>query len=124
MTKPKDEKMYSKVKERIYKKYKTHSAYRSGQVVKEYKLMFAKKYGDKISPYIGSKPKKTGLARWFAEDWKSNTGEYKYTTTNSIYRPTKRITKNTPLTFRELTKKQIQKAKLEKAKTGRVKKFS
>ena len=28
---PKDEKMYQKVKESIYKKYKTHSAYRSGK---------------------------------------------------------------------------------------------
>ena len=123
MPKPKDEKLYYKVKEDVYKKYKTHSAYRSGQLVKEYKRIFAKKYGDKISPYIGTKSKITGLKRWFAEDWKSNTGKYKYTNKNSVYRPTKRITKNTPITFSELSNKQINKAKLEKARTGRVKKF-
>jgi hypothetical protein len=40
-----------------------------------------------------------------------------------VYRPTKRITKDTPTTFSELSKQQIEKAKKEKAKTGRVKKF-
>ena len=34
---PEDQKMYDRVKAKIYKKYPKHSAYRSGLLVKEYK---------------------------------------------------------------------------------------
>ena len=37
MSVPTDKKLYEKVKAEIYKKYPTHSAYRSGLLVKEYK---------------------------------------------------------------------------------------
>ena len=84
---------------------------------------FFKKYGSKISPYYGKKPEKKGLSRWFKENWKSDTGKYRYTTSSSVYRPTKRVTSKTPKTFNELTPKQLMKAKREKAKTGRVRKF-
>ena len=40
-----------------------------------------------------------------------------------VYRPTKRITKDTPTTFNELSKKEIKKAQQEKKTKGRVKKF-
>ncbi len=120
---PKDKQLYEKIKTKIYKKIPTHSAYRSGTVVKRYKEEFKKKYGDKISPYSGKKSMKKGLSRWFKEDWKSDTGKYRYTTSSSVYRPTKRITSKTPKTFNELTAKQLMKAKREKSKTGRVKKF-
>ena len=68
---------------------------------------------------------KKGLAlkRWFKEDWKSDTGKYKYTSKSSVYRPTKRITKKTPKTFSELSEKALSSAKYIKSKYGRIKKF-
>lgn len=123
MPKPVDQLLYDRVKHKIYKQNPKHSAYRSGKVVKEYKNAFARKYGKSKSPYIGKKPKLTGLPRWFKEDWKSDTGEYRYTSKSSVYRPMRRVTKKTPKTFSELTPSQLRRAKIEKRKTGRVKKF-
>ena len=115
MSQPKNKKLYEKVKEEIYKKYPQHSAYRSGLLVKEYKA--------RGGEYTGSKNKDEGLSRWFRETWRSDKGTVGYDHKNSVYRPTKRITKDTPTTFNELTKKQIQRAKREKALKGRVNKF-
>lgn len=123
MRKPTDPKLYEKVKKRIYKKYRKHSAYRSGLLVKEYKEEFIKKHGPRKSPYTGHKTIKEGLMRWFAENWKSDTGKYRYTGKSSVYRPTKRITKDTPLTFSELTRKEIKRAKRTKARKGRITRF-
>ena len=119
---PVDPKMYERVKKRIYKKYPKHSAYRSGLLVQAYKKEFAKKYGKKQA-YTGKKTTREGLARWFAENWKSDTGNYRYTSKRSVYRPTKRITKDTPLTFSELTKKELLRAKRTKARKGRIARF-
>jgi len=116
---PANQKLYDEIKRKIYKKYPIHSAYRSGLLVKAYKNAF-KGPGN---PYIGKKPTNTGLVRWFKEDWKSDTGHYGYTSKSSVYRPTKRITKKTPKTFSELSKKQIKRAKREKYLKGRIKKF-
>lgn len=119
---PSDTQLYEKVKKQIYKKYPQHSAYRSGLLVQEYKKQFKDKYGRK-SPYKGSKPVKTGLSRWFKEKWVSDTGKTRYTSKSSVYRPSIRVTKNTPVTFSELSEKEIKRAKREKARTGRVKQF-
>lgn len=117
--------MYERVKRKVYASYKTHSAYRSGMLVKLYKKEFTKKYGNKRSPYDGKKPSKkdTGLKRWFAEEWKANDGKIGYRKKGDVYRPTKRVTKKTPITFNELTKSEIKKAKKEKKEKGRVKRF-
>ena len=120
---PKDMKLYDSIKQSVYKTNPKHSAYRSGTVVKKYKIAFKKKYGTYKNPYYGKKPVLNGLPRWFKEDWKSDTGKYKYTSKSSVYRPEKRITSKTPLTFSELTKKEIQAAKRKKKLTGRVTKF-
>ena len=120
---PKDPKLYESVKKKLYISNPVHSAYRSGILVKKYKDSFKRKYGDTISPYEGKKPKTTGLPRWFKEDWKSDTGKYRYTSKSSVYRPTIRVTKKTPLTFSELSPQKIQRAKREKAQKGRVSKF-
>ena len=114
MAKPSNPELYKKVKAEIYKKYPKHSAYRSGLLVKEYKARGGK--------YTGAKPK-NGLTRWFREDWRNQRGETGYSKKGDVYRPTKRITKDTPTTFQELTKSQIEKAQREKMKTGRVSKF-
>lgn len=118
---PRDIDLYEKIKKEIYLKYPKHSAYRSGLLVKNYKDAYQKKY-KKDDAYIGNKNKE-GLIRWFAEDWRNQRGEIGYKKKGDIYRPTKRINKNTPTTFNELTPARIEKAKKEKAKIGRVSKF-
>ena len=124
MSIPKDIKLYNKIKENIYYKYPKHSAYRSGILVKTYKNKFKKKYGNKKNPYVGKKSKKHGLKRWFREKWVNQRGEIGYKYKSDIYRPSKRITKKTPKTHKELTKKNIKRARNMKYRTGRVKKFN
>ena len=120
---PKDQKLYQLLKSKLYKENPIHSAYRSGVLVQRYKKAFKFKYPRLKDPYTGQTSKVQGLSRWFKEDWKSDTGKYSYTSKSSVYRPTKRITKKTPKTFSELSKKQLTSAKRKKAKYGRVKKF-
>ena len=69
MPTPTNEDLYEKIKTKIYKKIKKHSAYRSGILVQKYKTAFTKKYGKKKSPYKGKKTHKKGLKRWFDEEW-------------------------------------------------------
>ena len=107
-----DPQLYEKVKKSIRMK---PSAYRSGLIIQKYKKLGG--------TFIGPKPKRTGLSRWFAENWKSDTGKYRYTSKSSVYRPTKRITSKTPTTFSELTRSQVLRAKREKARTGHVNRF-
>ena len=114
MAEPTNKKLYEKVKKEIYAKIPKHSAYRSGLLVKEYKRRGGK--------YSGEKPKK-GLTRWFKEKWKTQDGKTTYQKKGDIFRPTKRVSKDTPTTMSELTKKQKEKAIKEKKATGRVKKY-
>ena len=129
MPRPRDPKLYDEIKTRIRKQLeqnqKPWSAYASGRLVKTYKREYAKRNPNK-NPYIGKKPSKLqkGLKRWFAENWISDTGHYKYTSKNSVYRPSKRVTPDTPITFDELSTKQLKKAKRIKKTKGRVKKFN
>lgn len=120
--KPVDIKLYEKVAKQIKKKYPKHSAYRSGLLVKEYKKQFSAKYGNKKQPYTGKKGK-GNLSRWFKENWTNQRGETGYKKKGDVYRPNKRVTKDTPKTFKELSKKDLEKAKKEKKEKGRVKKF-
>ena len=120
---PTDQKLYDSVKAKVYKKMPKHSAYRSGILVKEYKEAFKKKHGTKKSPYKGKEKSNAPLKRWFKEDWKNQRGGTGYKKKGDVYRPTKRVNKKTPATFKELSKKEIKAAQKEKKKTGRVKKF-
>jgi hypothetical protein len=117
MAKPANPKLYERIKKRVYAKNPTHSAYRSATLVREYK-----KAG---GTYEGAKPKKTekGLGRWFKEDWRTEKGKKTYKEGGTIFRPTKRITKDTPKTMGELSKTAKEKAIQEKKKKGRVKKY-
>ena len=120
MSKPTDKELYEKIKKKVYKDMPTHSAYRSGQLVKQYKQAFEKKHGKDKKPYTGKSNK---LKNWFAEEWRTQEGSTTYKKKGDIFRPTKRITKKTPITFKELTKKEIEQAMKEKKKTGKVKQF-
>ena len=122
MPQPRNRKLYNSIKKKIYKKHPKHSAYRSGLLVQAYKKEFKKKYGNK-DPYNGKKTSKKGLKRWFNEEWLNQRGEIGYKYKGDVYRPSKRITKKTPKTFKELNKKQIHKARTKKRKYGRVDRF-
>ena len=123
MPQPRDKKLYNKTKQYIYKKYPKHSAYRSGLLVQEYKKRFSKKYGKKRDPYTGKKTEKKGLGRWFREKWVNQRGEVGYRYKSDVYRPSKRITKKTPKTYKELSKQQIKIARSKKYRKGRVNRF-
>ena len=124
MAVPVDIRLYEKVKKRVYALYKTHSAYRSGFLVNEYKKAFAKKHGLRKQPYKGEKAtKKSGLKRWFAEKWVNQRGRVGYKFKNDIYRPSVKVTSKTPLTHNELSKREIEIARRNKARSGRVKRF-
>lgn len=115
MTQPNNIELYEKIKKTIIAKHPKHSAYRSGLIVKAYK--------EAGGTYDGRKPTKTGLTRWFDEEWTNQRGEVGYKNKSDIYRPNIRITKDTPTTFNELTKKQIQTGRRKKYLDGKVDKF-
>lgn len=96
MPTPTDPALYAKVKQEADKVYAKPSAYKSGWIVKEYKQRGGK--------YEGTDERE--LARWFKEKW-TDIGGREY----PVYRPSIRITKDTPLTASEIdpiqAKKQI-----------------
>ena len=88
-----------------------------------YKKAYKEKHGVNKSAYSGQKTSKNGLKRWFDEKWINQRGEIGYKFKSDVYRPSIRITRKTPVTYDELTKKELQKARNEKYRTGHVKKF-
>ena len=118
---PSDQQLYDRIK-RKYQLKMPNSAYRSGLIVKSYKAAYKKKHPDS-EPYIGAKKKTVGLKRWFAEEWRNESGKVGYDKNNTLYRPTKRITKSTPKTWTELSDREVKAAKITKKKRGRVNKF-
>ena len=114
MPTPTNKALYAKARAK-YSSMK-HSAYKSSLVVKEYK--------SKGGGYSGAKPKNTGLKRWHKEDWKTQDGKKTYNgKKDKIFRPTKRITKDTPTTMSELSSARKKKAIAQKKAKGRVKKY-
>jgi len=89
-----DESLYNKAKKLADEKYKKPSAYKSGFIVKTYKE-FGGRYKDDNQP--------KNLKRWFKEGWK-DVGQKEY----PVYRPTKRVDKNTPLTVNEIDPKNLK----------------
>jgi len=120
---PTDQTLYNSIKSRVKREIPKHSAYRSGIIVQKYKKAFAKKYGSKKSPYKGKKTSKRGLKRWFLEDWRNQDGKIGYHSKSDIYRPMRRITKGTPVTHGELTKKERRRARRTKRNKGYVYRF-
>lgn len=87
-------KLYERVKEDSYKIYDKPSAYRSGWIVAEYKRRGGTYTED-------NKPK--DLKRWFEEEW-GDIGGKDY----PVYRPYKRVNKDTPLTASEIDPRQAK----------------
>ena len=96
MPQPTDEKLYEKIKNELFKKYKP-SAYRSGLLVQRYKEEYVKKHKNN-NYYKGSKAT-SNLKRWFDEKWTNQRGEIGYKNKSDVYRPTIRINDKTPTTF-------------------------
>jgi len=124
MSIPIDKELYNYVKQLANKKFKSKTGiYRSSWIVKEYKRRGGK--------YIGKKSEKKGLLRWYKEKWvdlnrpiKNKSGKimgYKQCGRTSLKdkyplcRPTNRITKSTPKTYKELSEKSILQARKLKA---------
>jgi len=63
------------------------------------------------------------LKRWFEEEWETPSGEKDYNKGENTFRPTKKVSKDTPATWNELTPAQKAAAKREKNTKGRVSKY-
>ena len=79
----------------------------------------------KGSPFKKVRKSKEGAAlkRWFKEDWRTPSGKKGYEGGENTFRPTKRITKDTPATWSELSPGEKAAAKREKNTKGRVSKY-
>jgi hypothetical protein len=92
---PIDKDLYNKVKEIADNVYKKHSAYKSMYIQKLYQ-----KYGGEYEE-DGEERK---LSRWMNEEWR-DIGNKEY----PVFRPTKKISSDTPLLVSEIDKKDLQK---------------
>jgi hypothetical protein len=63
------------------------------------------------------------LRRWFKEEWRTLSGDKDYSGGDRSFRPTKRISSETPVTAGELTDAEKAAGKAEKKRTGRVKRW-
>ena len=60
------------------------------------------------------------LRRWFKEEWRTLSGDKDYSKGDRSFRPTKRISKDTPVTAGELTAAEKAAGRKEKREKGRV----
>jgi len=75
------------------------------------------------SPFKMNSPFKN-LNRWFKEEWKTPSGKSDYSETDeNTFRPTKKVSKDTPSTWSELTPAEKAAAKKEKNTKGRVSRY-
>jgi len=97
--------LYLKARLIADKTYSKPSAYKSGFIVKTYKSLGGTYSNDN---------KQKNLKRWFLEDWK-DVGNAEY----PVYRPTKKVSKKTPLIPSEISnlKEQIKLKQKIKGKT-------
>lgn len=63
------------------------------------------------------------LKRWFKEDWRTPRGNKDYSKGENTFRPTKKISKDTPKTWSQLSKGDKARAAKEKREKGRVSRY-
>jgi hypothetical protein len=63
------------------------------------------------------------LKRWFEEEWRTPRGNKDYSKGENTFRPTKKVSKDTPKTWNEVTPASKAKAQKEKNTKGRVTKY-
>ena len=71
-------------------------------------------------PRVRKTKKGLALKRWFKEDWRTPSGKKDYSSGESTFRPTKKVSKKTPTTWSQLTPAEKAAAKKEKKRKGRV----
>jgi len=102
-----DQSLYEKVKEYADQIYQKPSAYKSGFIVKTYKELGGTYTND-------NKPK--NLKRWYLENWESISKPNEY----PVLRPTKKVSKKTPLTANEISPSNLKKQiKLKQSYQGK-----
>lgn len=116
MVQPLDLKLWQQAKQMADKKYRKPSAYKSGYIVQYYK-----RHGGTFA--TPNKPSRQGLTRWFQEQWRNQRNQVGYKKPGDLYRPTKRITSQTPVTWQELSPAEIRQARHQKQTRGRVIRF-
>ena len=82
--------------------------------------------GFSISPFYKVRKTKEGLAlkRWFKEKWRTPSGKKDYSETNeNTFRPTVKVSKDTPSTWAQLSDSEKAAAREEKNTKGRVSKY-
>ena len=82
-------------------------------------------YVQRNSPFKKVRKTKEGLAlkRWFKEDWKTPKGKEDYEGGENTFRPTKKVSKDTPATWDELTPAEKARGQKEKNTKGRVSRY-
>ena len=77
------------------------------------------------SPFKKVRKTKEGLAlkRWFNEDWQTPSGSKDYSDGDVVFRPTKKVSKDTPKTYNELSPSDIAAGRKERKAEGRVSKY-
>jgi len=63
------------------------------------------------------------LKRWFKENWQTPKGKKDYSGGENTFRPTKRVSKDTPSTWSEVTPAEKKRAQAEKNTKGRVSRY-
>jgi hypothetical protein len=78
----------------------------------------------KGSPFKDRKTEEgLALKRWFKEEWKTPKGNEDYSKGENTFRPTKKISKDTPSTWNELTPAEKARGQKEKNTKGRVSRY-
>tara|TARA_B100000780_G_C20856515_1_gene340449 strand:- start:179 stop:427 length:249 start_codon:yes stop_codon:yes gene_type:complete len=81
-------------------------------------------YKQPNSPFKVRKTKEgLALKRWFKEKWQTPKGKDNYDGGENTFRPTKKLSKDTPKTWSEVTPASKAKAQKEKNTKGRVTKY-
>jgi hypothetical protein len=103
--------LYKKARKMADKIYNRPSAYKSGYIVKKYKELGGR--------YTGNR-NQSSLKRWFDEQWR-DINPFKTETSYPVYRPTKRVSPKTPLTFNEIDYNDLlKKSKIKQKYKNRI----
>lgn len=109
MPQPTDSGLYQEARDFIMSRYKKNSAFASGAIVKHYKQLFKKKYGEDTPPYSND-DKQKNLKRWFEEKWVDVNpvlGIYD-DDAYPVFRPTVKVNDKTPTLMQEIPKKNLK----------------
>jgi len=87
------------------------------------KINADEQYFNTINMAVRKTKKGLALKRWFKEDWRTPSGEKDYSKGENTFRPTKKISKDTPKTWSQLSAGEKRAAAREKNKKGRVSRY-